>query len=118
VDAAVGYRPVCTSAARKTGDTAAAERSCAIPRMRQGRRPQLFFREGSLPKAGTSARRALARRARSGFPDVAIVPEAGPARGLGLDPHDDTSRVTDNAAAKELTVSKELALLPRKRGEC
>jgi hypothetical protein len=41
-DAAVGYHPVCTSEARKIGDTAAAERSRATPCHAPGAGPLSF----------------------------------------------------------------------------
>lgn len=50
--AAVGYLPVCTSEARKTGDTAAAGALARTLAMRQGRRP-LALKRRSLPTAET-----------------------------------------------------------------
>jgi hypothetical protein len=64
-DAAEGDHPVCTSAARKTGETAASERPSRDPLHAPGAAPLSSSREGLCRKAWTSWPGARARRARS-----------------------------------------------------
>jgi hypothetical protein len=111
-DAAEGYHPVCTSAARKTGDTAAAS-ARANPCMRQGRRPlglgvqllPLRLMNGCSGLRRISTLLMLVGRIRTASATVVSTPKSGSLSS----PHGDTAPVTARISAAPFAPSGEQA---------